>query len=84
MHILPGSMAAIDPEIAASHEAARIAEQEHSRATKFSRQADAAQHVFLGPDILSLGAVIEKVLQHLREDVTGRYGVDTDPVLSPF
>lgn len=48
------------------------------------RVADAAEHVLASPLGLALGMNIEKVLQHLGLDVSGRERVDADAVLAPF
>lgn len=77
---LPSSVSAIDPQIAARHEAARIADAEDGRATVLFRNTELAQHVLGRPVAPPLRVFLEESLDHGGRDVAGRDGVDADAV----
>lgn len=77
-------MASVNAQIAARHEAARVAEQEDSCSPVFLRLGQPAKHVLLGPLLAALGELHEQVLDHGSNDVSGGEGVDADPVHTPF
>jgi hypothetical protein len=77
-------MTTIDAQVAASHEAAGVAQQEDGSSTVIFRAAQLAQHVLLGPLGLALRESLEQLLDHLGDDVTGGECVDADAILAPF
>lgn len=81
---LPRGMSAVHAQVAAGHEAAGIAQQEHSGAAVLLRAGQTAQHVLLGPLITTLGEVKEELFHHGGDDVAGGDGVDADVVLAPL
>lgn len=81
---LPSGMATVNAQVAASHEAASIAEQEDGGTAVLLRAGQTAQHVLLGPLVAALGEVNEELLHHGGDDVAGGDGVDADVVLAPF
>ena len=64
-------MATIDPQIAARHEAAGIADQEHGGSTVFLRRAQLAQHILRWPISSALRILLEKRLDHRSHDIAG-------------
>jgi hypothetical protein len=81
---LPCGVATIHAQVAASHKAASIAEQEDGGATVLLRTGEAAKHVLLGPLVAALGEFNEEILDHGGDDVAGGDGVDADVVGAPF
>lgn len=81
---LPSSVTTINAQVATSHKAASITEQEDSSTTVLLGTRQTAQHVLLGPLVASLGEVDEELLHHGGDDVARGDGVDTDVVLAPF
>lgn len=81
---LPRGVATIHAQVAASHEAAGIAEQEDRGATVLLWPGEAAQHVLLGPLVPAVGELDEQLLDHGGDDVAGGDGVDADVVGAPF
>lgn len=81
---LPRGMATVHAQVATSHEAARIAEQEHGGTAVLLRAGQTAQHVLLGPLVAALGELDEQLLDHLGDDVAWGNGVDADVVLAPL
>lgn len=81
---LPSRVASVNAKIATRHEAAGIAEEEDGGAAELLGAADAAEHVLTCPLGLALGVVVEEVLEHLGQNITGGEGVDSDSVLAPF
>lgn len=77
-------MATVHAQVATSHEAAGVAEQEHGGTAVLLRARQAAQHVLLGPLVAALGELDEELLDHSSHDVAGGDGVDTDVVLAPL
>lgn len=56
---LPSRMPTVHPQIASGHEAARIAYQEHRRASVLLRFTELAQHVLRRPVSLPLRVFLE-------------------------
>jgi hypothetical protein len=81
---LPCRMTAIYPQVRPCHERAGIADQEHGCATVLLGSGQSAQHVLCRPCLLALRVLDEQLLDHLRYDISGRDGVDTNVVLTPF
>lgn len=81
---LPRSVTAVHAQIAASHKAACIANQENRGTTVLSRERQTAQHVLFGPLGAALGELDKQVLDHLGDNISGGNGVDADVVLAPF
>ena len=81
---LPRRVATIDTHIGTSHEAARIAEHEHSSATELSGFAELAEHVLRWPVPPSFRELFEKRCGHGGHDVAGGDGVDSNAELAPF
>lgn len=77
-------MASVHPQITARHETACITDQEHCRAPVFLRCAELAQHILRRPVPSPVRELLEERLDHGRDDVAGRYGVDADAVLAPL
>lgn len=77
-------MSAIDAQVAARHEAAGVAEQEHGGTAVLAGLAEPVEHVVLGPLDLALRVLHEERLDHGGDDVAGRDGVDADAVSAPF
>lgn len=77
-------MAAVHAQIAASHEAARVADQENRGTTVLSRTGQTTQHVLFGPLGAALRELEKQILDHLGDNVPRRDGVDADVVLAPF
>ena len=81
---LPSSVASIDSQIRAGHEAAGIADEEDASAAVLLGRAEAAEHVLGGPVGAALGELLEQLLDHGRDDVARRDGVDADAVRAPL
>lgn len=81
---LPRGMATVHAQVATSHEAARIAEQEHCGTAVLLWTGQTAQHVLLGPLVAALGELDEQLLDHLGDDVAGGNSVDADVILAPL
>jgi len=81
---LPRRMPTINPQIRARHKTTRIADQEYRSTTVLLRHAEFSQHILRGPVAAALGVLLEEGLDHGRDDVTGRDGVDADAVGAPF
>lgn len=77
-------MATVHAQIAAGHESAGVADEEHGRAAVFVGGGQTAQHVLLGPFVATLGELDEELLDHRSDDVAGRDGVDPDVVRAPL
>lgn len=77
-------MTTIHPQIAASHETTRIADQEDRCASVLLRRAQLAQHVLRWPISSPLGVLLEECPHHCGYNVAWRDGVHTDPVGTPF
>lgn len=77
-------MTTVNPEISTRHEATRITEQEHGRTSVLVRIAQAAEHIGIRPILLPLGKSLKETRSHGRDDVSGRYGIDSDPMLAPL
>ena len=77
-------MSAINLQITASHEAARITNTEHSRTSVLLRHTQLAQHILRRPVAPALGVLLEQSLDHSGRDVAGRNGVHADAVAAPF
>ncbi len=77
-------MATVDSQIRTRHEAARIAQEEHRRATVLVGVAETTEHVRIRPVLPPLRERVEEACRHGRDDVPRRDGVDADPVLAPF
>lgn len=77
-------MPTIHSQIAASHEAAGITDEEDSCTAVLFRCAESAEHVLLGPFGLAVGELAEELLNHSSDDVAGGDGVHADSVLAPF
>lgn len=77
-------MSAVDPQVAAGHEAAGVADQEDSGAAVFLRHRELAEHVLRRPVPAALGVFLEESLYHGGGDVAGRNGVDADAEGAPF
>lgn len=77
-------MTAINPHIRASHEARRIAAQEHGGALIVLGIAQPAKHVLCWPIGASLWELDEELLDHAGDDIARRDGVDADAVHAPF
>ena len=77
-------MPTIHPQISPRHKTASITDQKHRGTTIFLRRAQAAQHVLFGPVGPALGILFEQFLDHGRDDVAGRDGVDANTVFPPF
>src|SRR5687767_9120828 len=82
--LLPCSMATIDAQVSAGHEATRIAQQKDSRTAVLLGHAQPAKHIILCPRLATLGKDLEQRLGHGCDDIAGRNGVDTDAVGAPF
>lgn len=77
-------MSAINLHISGSHEAARLTQQEDSRATVLLRLTELAKHVLRGPVSLSIRVLLEQLLHHCGHDIARRYCVHTNTVLTPL
>jgi len=77
-------MATIDPQIAARHKAARIADAEYRGAPVLLGHTEFAQHVLSRPVAFTLGVFLEQGLDHGGRNVAGRDGVDANAVGAPF
>lgn len=77
-------MSTIHAQVAPSHEAARIAEQEDRSATVLLRTRQTAEHVLLRPLVAALWELDEQVLHHGGDDVARGDSVDADVVLAPL
>lgn len=77
-------MTAIYPQIRPCHERAGIADQEHGCTTILLGGGQPSQHVLRRPGLLALRVLDEQLLHHLRYNISGRDGVDTNVVLTPF
>lgn len=77
-------MATVDTDIAASHEAAGIAEEEDGGSAVVLRGGQTAKHVLLGPLGAALGVLDEQLLNHGSDDVARRDGVDSNAILTPL
>jgi hypothetical protein len=67
-----------------SHEAGSITDQKSSSTSIFLRLAQSSQHILLWPIRSPLWKFNKQLLDHSRNDVTGRDGVDSDTILTPF
>lgn len=81
---LPRGVATVNAEIAASHEAAGIADQENSGPAVLLGLGETAKHVLLGPLVAALGVLDEQILDHLGHDVAGGDSVDADAIRTPL
>lgn len=77
-------MPTINLQVTSSHEAARIADAEHSRASVLLRHTQLAQHILRRPIAPALGVLLEQSLHHRGGDVAGGNGVHADAVAAPF
>lgn len=77
-------MSAINLQITASHEAARIADAEDSRASVLLGHTQLAQHVLRRPVAPALGVLLEQSLHHSGRNVAGRDGVYANAVTAPL
>ena len=77
-------MATIHAQVASSHEAASITEQEDSSATVLFRSGETAKHVLFGPLVATFGELDEQLLNHSSNNVTRGDGVDADVICAPF
>lgn len=77
-------MSAVDPQVAAGHKAAGVANAEDGRAAVLFGHGELAEHVLRGPVAAALGVLLEERLDHGRLDVAGRDGVDADAEGAPF
>ena len=77
-------MATVHAQVATSHEAASITEQEDGCPAVLLRAGETAKHVFLWPLITAVGEVNEQLLYHRSDNVARRDGVDTNVVLPPL
>lgn len=77
-------MTAINPHVRASHEARRIAAQEHSGALIVLSITQPAKHVLCRPIGSSLWELDEELLDHAGDDIARRDGVNADAVHAPF
>ena len=77
-------MSTINLQITARHEAARIADAEHSRTPVLLRHAQLAQHVLRRPVAPALRVFLEQGLDHGGCDVAGRNCVYANAVAAPF
>lgn len=81
---LPSSVAAIDEESAASHEAASIRQAEESRAAEFLGNSQTTKHVLSFPSSAGSGVLLKDLVDHGGDDVAWAEGVDADTVAAPF
>lgn len=77
-------MSPVDSQVCASAEAASIAKQEDCSAPVLLWIAQSAQHVVLGPVLLSVRELLEERGRHGGDNIARRDGVDPDAVLAPF
>lgn len=77
-------MATIHAQVASSHEAASIAEQEDSSATVLFRSGETTEHILFGPLVATFRELGEQLLNHSGNNVTWGDGVDADVVGAPF
>lgn len=77
-------MATIHAQVASSHEATSIAEQEDSSATVLFWSRETAKHVLFGPLVATFRELDEQLLNHSGNNVTRGDGVDADVVGAPF
>lgn len=77
-------MATVHAQVATSHEAAGVAEQEDGCTTVLLWPGETTKHVLLRPLIAAIREVDEELLNHGSNDVSGRDGVDTNVVLAPL
>ena len=80
----PRSVSAINLQITASHEAARIADAEDSRTSVLLWHTQLAQHVLRRPVAPALGVLLEQSLHHGGRNVAGRDGVYANAITAPF
>ena len=73
-------MPAVNLQISPCHEATSFAEQEYRSSAVFFRLAELAEHILRRPLALTLGKLFEQRLDHGRDDIAGRDGVDADAV----
>lgn len=81
---LPRGVATVHAEIASRHERAGVREEEHGGATVLVGGGQTAEHVVLGPFVAALGELLEELLDHGGDNVTGGDGVDADVVRTPL
>ena len=84
MPLSPRGVSAVNLQITASHEAARIADAEHGRTPVLLGHTQLAQHVLRRPVAPALGVLLEQSLDHGSCDVAGRNCVYADAVAAPF
>lgn len=77
-------MSTIHSQIAASHEATRITNQESRRTPIFLRPAQPPQHILRRPIRPPFREFFKQAFYHRRDDIAGRDRVNADPVLAPF
>lgn len=82
--ISPGSMSAVNAEVATRHEAAGVAEEEEGGAAILLGLAESLEHVLRGPLRLSLWVLFKQVEEHLGRAISRRECVDTNAVHTPF
>ncbi len=77
-------MAAINPHICRSHEAAGIADEKDCRASVLLRNTELSKHVLRRPVSFPLWVLLEESFNHGSNDVAWTQRVDADAVLAPF
>ncbi|GAB1201618.1 hypothetical protein APSETT445_000200 [Aspergillus pseudonomiae] len=81
---LPRGVATINEHRAPRHEAASITESEERSASEFLRVRQSPKHVLCLPDSPRSRVLLEHLLDHGGDDVTGAQAVHTDTVTAPF
>lgn len=77
-------MPTIHSQIAASHEAAGIADEEDRSTTVLLWCAESAEHVLLRPLGFAVGELAEEFLHHGSDDIAGRDGIHPNSVVAPL